>query len=103
MGAHGDRLLARCPCPCHGSSEWEHEAWRRIWEMALLVSPHVSVLCGNCVRKWGAAAGFWGGEPLQTVSRAKTDFGLMEGKGKCGAAFATAANLAVGSLYIYIF
>lgn len=42
--------------------------------------------------------GFGAGSP-----GAKTGFGLMEGKGKCGAAFTPAANLAVGSLFFFFF
>lgn len=73
------------------------------WEMEVLVSPHISRQRGRRVRNRGAAAGLRGGEPLQTVTRAKTDFGLTEGKGKCRAAFTPAANLAVGSLFSFFF
>lgn len=72
------------------------------WEMEVLVSPHISrQRGGRRVRNWGAAAGLRGGEPLQTVTTAKTDFGLTEGKGECRAAFTPAANLAVGSLFSF--
>lgn len=71
------------------------------WEMWVLVSPHFSRQRGRCVGKQRAAARLWGGEPLQIVARAKTEFGLTEGKGKCRAAFTPAANLAVGSLFFF--
>lgn len=35
------------------------------------------------------------------MTRTKTDFGLIEGKGKCGAAFTPATNLAFGSLLFF--
>lgn len=69
------------------------------WKMQVLASPHFSRQRGRCVRKQRATDGLWGGELLQTVARAKTQFGLTEGEGKCGAAFTPAANLAVGSIF----
>lgn len=57
---------------------------------------------GTCVRKQRAAARLWGGEPLRTVARGKTKFGLTEGKGKCGFAFTPAANLDIGSLFFFL-
>lgn len=98
----GDRLFARCPCSRHGSSECKDKAWRKDWEMAVLVSPHVSLSVGT-VRGMGSCCWVLGWGALQTVTRAKTDFGLTEGKGKCGAAFTPAANLAVGSLFFFFF
>lgn len=62
---HKGRLLARGPCPSHGSSECKHKAWRRALEMAVLVSSHIPFFRGNCVRKWGAATGSGVGSPCR--------------------------------------
>jgi len=69
--------------------------------MRVLVSSSFSRQRGRHVRKQGAIAGLWSGEPLQTVARAKTEFGLVEGEGKCGAAFTPAANVAIGSFFFF--
>lgn len=66
--------------------------------MCVLMTSRFSRESGRCEREQRTTAGLHGGKPLQAVTRAKTEFGQMEGKGECGAAFTPAANLAIGSL-----
>lgn len=99
---HGSRLLAsEVPAHAMAAVSVNTRVGDGEWEMWVLVSPDSSRQRGTCVRKQRAAAGLWGGEPLQTVARGKTKFGLTEGKGKCGFAFTPAANLAIGSLFFF--